>query len=229
MLYLKSNMALGEYLGAGSSITKWLYRLNWDANDASWNANNWTATNVTRVNGKFGQGASFAGNGNIVVPSNLGIVTNVTMSCFVKMNSEISSSSQIFLTHTDATTKVAQRIQYDYNGWTRRIVFVRTRLGVIDQQFTVTKTLWTTNYYNCIYTYNWSIVTGYIDWISVWSVSASWTWSPVTPNEFNIWSRYDSTTFPVDAIIDEVIIENRVRSQSEIQKYYTYTKGRFWI
>jgi len=149
------------------------------------------------------------------------------MSCFVKMNVEIASSSQIFFVHTDATTKVAQRIQYDYNWWTRRVVFVRTKLGVVDQQFTVTKTLWTSNYYHMAYTYNGSTVTGYIDGVGVWSVSASWTGSPVTPNEFNIWSWYDSTTFPANAIIDEVIVENTVWTPTQMQKYYTYAKWRF--
>ena len=46
-------MSLGEFLGSWSAVTKWLYKLDNNANDSSGNWANWTATNVAYVSGKI--------------------------------------------------------------------------------------------------------------------------------------------------------------------------------
>lgn len=60
---------LWEYLGAGSSTTKWLYHFNWTWDDSSWNWINWVSTNVTWVGWKIGSwsASSNGTNNNISV------------------------------------------------------------------------------------------------------------------------------------------------------------------
>lgn len=68
-------MNLGEYLGAGAGITKGLWRLNGNSNDASGNGYNGTDTGIAYglAHGRFGQGASFvqASSSNIALPSSI--------------------------------------------------------------------------------------------------------------------------------------------------------------
>ena len=56
--------------------TKLYYKLNGGATDDSGNGNNGTATNVTYVDGRFGQGASFAGNTGSYITSPVHVPIN---------------------------------------------------------------------------------------------------------------------------------------------------------
>jgi hypothetical protein len=92
---------------------------------------------------------------------------------------------------------------------------------------TITNNLW--NNFVCVY--NWSTIVVYINWI-VWTASnyTAWWWYTATSyirigtsnrngvnDEFFNWN------------IDELWLENRAWTASEIKKYYTASKWRFWI
>lgn len=223
-------MTLGEYLGAGSSITKWLYRMNGNSNDASGNGYNLTATNISYVDSKFWFWASGNWTNNSLSTTNTLWIDwwTMTASIRIKMNAEISTWEIYFLYQANNISDVWQMIKYEYNGWTRRVWFTRNKAFVAANQSYYTITLWTSLYHNLIYVYDWTDVYWYVNWIKTTPVASTWNWAGTSVEWLFIWSAY-SWIWKSNAIIDEVIVENRVRSQSEIQKYYTYTKGRFWI
>lgn len=225
-------MSLWEYLWAGSAITRWLYRLNGNANDSSWNGNNGTASNVSWVDWLFWQCWSFDWtSSDIVVNSNLWITTwSITMSLWVKMNVEITSGSslQFFCVHTQTTQRVWYYIAYRFANNNRFIDVNRVRLWVLDQMVSLNIALWTVNYYNIILRYDWTNIAWFLNWNIFGQTAASWTWSSAPWNNLHIWRRYNWGLY-ANACIDEVIVENRARTAVEVQKYYTYAKGRFGI
>lgn len=222
-------MALWEYLGAWSWTTKGLYHLNWDSTDSSGNWYNWTDTDITYVLGKLWSWAASWNwtSARILISSNLWIDWwNSTFNIRIKLNSEISTWEWLFLHQSNNTSKVDFMIKYQYNSWTRRIQFVRNRWGIATNTYDYNITLWTSNWYNIIWTYDWSNIKLYVDWAFIWQTACSWNWA-VTANNSVALLSYNSTTWWANAIIDEVIIENRAWTAEEVRRYYTYSRGMF--
>lgn len=226
---------LGEYLGAGSGTTKLLLHLNGNSNDSSGNENNGTDTNTTysQDNGKFGQGVECATNGRVYIADNLGINgSNITISVWLKATSEVLSDDyNIVAGQGDATSKVYQQIIYRNVAGTNSFLFSRNKLGVSATQASYVITLDTDKIYNVIYTYDGTNVRGYLNGSLVAGPSAASGNGTDSKSGnhcgINI-EVYNSIVYNVGATTaDELIIENRAWSDSEIKKYYTYTKGRF--
>lgn len=220
-------MALGEYVGAGSSITKWLYRLNWDANDASWNANNWTATNVAWTSGILWSGAgSFNGASSFINLSTLFNSVFNQSSWTISLRSNLTTGSWTYGSKYIANDNNTGQRQFSISlttGWKIYIEMYST------PNVQVTSTLSVPSWsYNLVVIYWSSFIKAYvntIEYINTWMNIL-----PTTTNATNIWRRqYPSYEWYFWWVIDEVIIENRSWTVTEIQKYYTYTKGRFWI
>lgn len=71
-------------------------------------------------------------------------------------------------------------------------------------------------WHNIIVTRNWNVFTTYLDWIQY----AQWT-NAVAPNQtyqWYIWKEYTDNR-SINWTIDEVIFENKVRTQEEVTKY----------
>lgn len=216
---------LWEYLWAGSGVTKWLYHLNWNANDESWNGNHWTATNVTWVDGKFGQCGSFSpwSNSRVIMPATW-ITWTSTFTALARFNT--------------SNTWAWKFILAEWEYWGRLIKVTSTNVletAVNTTWFTANTTTNTVTdgaWHLASLTYDWSNQKTYLDWVLVKSTSQTgnvanyqpWTWSNIGTNNTTFWWREQ-----FNWLIDEVIIENRVWTALEIQKHYTYTKGRFWI
>ena len=222
---------LGEYLGAGSGTTLALYHLE-NTTDSSGNGRTLTNNNSVAFNAaKFSNGADFGASGNtksLSIGSALGYSANITMSCWVKLNTEITSSYYVFLNLDHLTTRVAFRMYYDYNSGTRRLYFGRTKLGVADNLVLYNQTLGTTNWNHFLMTYDGSNCRVYMNGNLFGTVASSGngTFTSFTDN-FSIGNT--KTTYQNGHIIDEVIVENRAWSASEIKKYYTFARGRFGI
>src|SRR5271157_4207076 len=110
----------GLYLGAGSGITKALWRLE-DLTDASGNANTLTNTNSVAFNpARFGNGADFGASNTtkeLYVSSNLGITNgNVTLSVWARQDTEIgaAASQYIFIYLRNALYNLEYSIRYVY-------------------------------------------------------------------------------------------------------------------
>lgn len=194
------------------------YKLDWNSND-SVGSNNWTDTSVSYVAGKIGNAAQWNWTSSkIIVANNLWVTWwNISIAWWFKMNTDISSGFQCFCEQSDNGTSVWNSIRYDYNSWTRRLVFDRVRYWIVDEQVLYNITLWTT-WHHIAYTYNWTTVTWYVDWASVWTIAASWNWSVPQWNFFSIlalnWGFFSNIT------IDEIWIWSRAISWSEITQLY---------
>jgi len=225
--YGVQNITFGEYLGAGSGTTKLLLHLNGSSTDSSGNGNNGTDTNVTYslANGKFGQGASFNGSSSSIVKkdtASLKITTNITISAWINPSSAPTSSCVAgkFLDSTHKSYWLA------FNGG-KAGMYISTN-GSNQTGEALSQTLSNGVWYNVIGTYDGTNTKIYVNGSLANSIGQTG-------------GIYDSTgSFAVGKLgslssnyfpgkIDEVIVENRAWTASEIKKYYTYSKGRFGI
>jgi len=220
-------MSFWEYLWAGSSVTQWLYRFNWNANDSSGNSRNMSTSWVSYVDGKFWQCLQQGASSYAVVSNNMWWNGSVNFTVSLRMNISTRSVSWVktafVIRETTNSTNFA--IYYTsslfYAGKSRRAVQDAPTIS------TWTIPTWVRN--NLVITYNTSgtVSSIYLNWVLATSASRSWNWTGETLNETILWSIGTNWSSPEK--FDEVIIENRVRTPIEIQKYYTYAKWRFGI
>ena len=215
---------LGEYLGAGASTTKLLLHLNGNSTDSSGNNNNGTDTNITYGlgNGKFGQGALFNGSSSkITTPlGNFG-TGNFTISLWIKTTQE--ATRVIFGKTTEVDKDNGGYVLYRdlWDGYVFKFGTTKLVIGSLPS-------VWT----NFIVTRDGNI--GYIYINGSYAVSVSGI-SGYNQNSasgvFTLGTSPGSNWTPrfYSGAIDEVIVENRAWTASEIKKYYTYSKGRFGI
>ena len=220
-------MALWEYLGAWSAITQWLYRLNWNANDSSWNSRNMTTSWVSYVDGLFWQCLQQGASSYAMVSNNMwwnGSV-NFTVSLRINVSSRSVSWVKTVFAIRETTNSTNFAIYYNsslfYAGKSRRAVQDAPTIS------TWTIPTWVRN--NIVITYNtsWTVSSIYLNWVLATSASRSGNWTGETLNETILWSITTNGSSPEK--FDEVIIENRAWTAIEVQKYYTYARGRFWI
>jgi hypothetical protein len=116
-----------------------------DLNDASGNSktltnNNSVAFNPARYANGFDLGASNS-NKSLQRLDNLGITSRVmSMVCWVRLQTEIASSSYIFLEHVNNTSKGYAALRYNYNSGTPLIQAEEYKIGGGDVQTFVSKT-----------------------------------------------------------------------------------------
>lgn len=224
-------MHFGEYLWAGSSITKGLYHLNWNANDSSGNSNNWTSTNVTWVNGKFWQCASFTGNGYITTSWGHGYTMggDYTMSARIKLNALPSNWQYQFAVSIRESTNISSfDIMIAKESNINKIYYGRWMTNVDSWNsvnYTVEANKWmllttTQDSTNCYLYLNGALIAS--------DLKKTWNWAFYLGNELWIWDWPGLHTW-FDWMVDEVICEPRRWTAEEIKKYYTYTQWKFWI
>ena len=216
-------MALWEYLGSWSGVTKWLYHLNWDANDSSGNWNNWTPTNITWVWWKLGSGAaSFNGTSSyITVPSTLSsLTTSWTYSFFLTAT---SNASAIYSRWVSSSSQ--RNIHIYITFWGKISVDVPyIKAWIVTSNTTIND--WTIRHIVITKSSNiWSI---YINWILDNSVTDNITQESNTSASY-IWKDATTSSQYLNWKIDEFIIENRAWTATEAQKYYTYSSWKFGI
>lgn len=202
-----------------------------DANDTTANAFNLTnSTGVAFSSAKYGNGA--VGNGvakNLFITNNLGIDGgNISVSCWVKLNNEITSGTWAFWGQTSATSKVRYEVTYEYNSGTQRLRFARVKNNVAGESATHTVTLGTSTFHHIVLTYNGTTVKGYLNNVEVASFSASGSGATTGNSCFILMARDngDNTINQVeygDATVDDVPIFNRVLTTDEISQLYTDT------
>lgn len=227
-------MTFWEYLWAGSGTTKALYHLNGNSSDSSWNSNNGTATNITWVDGKFGQCASFNGSSSyITIPDSASLdITQWTIWVWLNFGSTqqdypIALDKSASGTARNYVLWLAQhswywanryKFYFNYYNWSSRIVYSNTLYtSLYNQRISVIATM------------SWGVASIYLNGVldnsaSIWVNLLANSWS------LSIWRQaFSPATTYYNWLIDEIIIENIARTAQEIQKYYTYAKWKFWI
>lgn len=229
-------MSLGEYIGAGSNITKLLLHLNGNSNDSSGNGNNGTDTSISygKQYGKFNDGASFNGSTSYIKILNspsLNLTSNFTFSVWFKKNS--STTKQILIKWGRGSTLTRCQYHMWVNNNNKLSLFVRQSNG-IDLEIADTSTIpvgvWTlvtfTGDSSSLKIYVNSLLKNAVAWSGYFNV-------PTTPNDLGVGVKIDDG-YPADpayfdGLMDEIIIENRAWTYQEVLKYYTNALGRFGI
>lgn len=200
---------------------------NWGLTTDSKGTYNLTNTNsVSTASWKIWCGADFwTANTNKVLEINWNLWLTSTwaksISWWVKMNTEITSSIQTFFWLNTFWTSWSQtRIEYDYNGWSRVVRFwVNWWWWYVVVNNTVT--LWTTNWNHFVVTYSWGsnwTITWYVNGSSIWTATANISWNNALPNKLQIGALYDNLYS--SALIDEVWIWNREITSWEVTSLY---------
>lgn len=219
-------MGFGEFIKSPNTIGLWHF--NGNANDDSGNGLN--GSNVgsvvySKANGKFNEGAGgFLANGAYIsiADNPLLDLTTFTISTFFKLNTFGGVVYAKFQSGQNG------HINYylDTAGGSNRLRFLYSPNGAFSA-VTINKTLSTNTWYNVIVTAGSGNLKVYINAELVTNVNYTGT-IPTNTYPLIVGSRATDYTFSyLGGCIDELIIENRIWSAQEIQKYYTYTKGMF--
>lgn len=228
-------MTNGEYLGAGSGITKALYRLS-DVNDSSGNGNTLTNNNsVSFVSGKFGNCADYGSSNTNKFLGRAGISslngdTQLTFSTWVNITSNPANNTIAcwwFATkRSSASDGVYYQFGYRNDAGTLKLKMVR--IGSSNQPIEFTTTLSIGIWYHIGYTFNGSTQKIYLNGNEVTSGSASGKGNISSfPSVFNLGMGRVSPEDALSGKQDETIYEEKVWTASDFKKYYTYAKGRF--
>ena len=233
---LYQGMTLGEYLP--NLNTKLLLHLNGNSTDSSGNGNNGTDTAITysQANGKFGQGAGFNGStSHTSIASTLGLTnnTNRTMSCWVKMNAELSGADSYgaFMAISHADIDINFRFGYWRESNVNKLAFDRGKYAVGTTQVKYNIDLGTANWYHLLMTWDGTNIIGYLNGNSVGTAGFSGNGNNGYNDYTNIGCDNNNSTGAnfINTCIDEVIVEARAWSAAEVKKYYSFSRGRFGI
>ena len=218
----------GLYNKRPSTITKGYYNFNDDSLDTSGNNMNGTDTSMTYSTGKYNLCASFNGsNGRIQLPDAAGINTTFTFNAFIKLNG--TNNNTIYSKGSDAS-----------NGWgcmvelstTALVVAVVTTTPTTAQQtLSQTISLNTGEYYMLTVVFDNSARTlkGYINGNLIKSISTGANLRGTNNVFLGVNKAGASFSNYFNGQMDELVIENRVWTDDEIRKFYTYSRGNFGI
>ena len=217
---------LWEYLGAGSSTTKLLLHLNWNANDSSGNWNNWTPTNVSWIGGKIWSGSAGFNRASwsyIALPNfnlNSSNWWPWTFSCWVKswtiwqanFWNTIINKRNWWNTFTLVADNGSNKITLSDWGATSTTI--------------VSNKIVTDDIRHCIIATSTGATNGslYVDWVLQWTSNS---FNFVTQNFSNMIWNFDWWWRGWNWNIDEPICEARAWSAEEVRKYYTFSKANF--
>ena len=231
-------MNLGEYIGAGSGTTKLLLHLNGNSTDSSGNGNNGTVNGATvTTNGKFGSCYDFDGTNDEIVCPSVSLTGNFTISIWV--NPDALPATDVIMSLI-AKYDVVSSNNTGYDCRLRNdsgIQYVDIFLGTGFATFTglyYQASLPTSNWSNLLWVYNGSTIKLYLNGTEVASINNTANPANNTKQTYiGSFGHYTPTGTHLgrwfNGRADEIIIENRAWTASEIKKYYTNSKGRFHL
>jgi len=222
-------MALGEYLWAWSSITKWLYHLNWNSNDNSGNSNNGTSTNITWIGGVLWSGkASLNSSNSYISIPNLWAIWTWDFSFSIILNTTETNTSVLLSkwpNKSSGTWWYISLISYwgtpnllfaanDGSGWSNSINNTNAYNDWNPHFIKIWRKSWVLYYY-----YDWELLgsVAFANSIPNTMPIVIWNFSYLNSTLYFWWSS------------DEFVYENKLDSSEDIMREYTYKKWRFWI
>lgn len=227
---------LGEYLSAGSGITKGLWHLNGNSNDSSGNGNNGTDSNITYglAYGKFGQGAGFNGSSSKITIANhesLRPASAFTISAWIYKTNK-TSYGIVFNSGYDNSAS-----PYQFGGirlYVSNSGDLVGQIGAYGTTFTIGNSggyINATTWYHIAFTWTGTQAYLYLNGSQLFNNANSTAPSYQASNAVLIGVRQAGTSNDLwfGGSIDEVIVENVAWSAEKVKKYYTYSRGRFGI
>jgi hypothetical protein len=232
---MPTGLTYGEYLGAGSAITKGLWHLNGNSVDSSGNNNNGTDTNITYVPGRFGQCArgTIAGTSGISIAYSAPLVpgtgafsrsfwikTTITTLGYIYYSQENSSThNQVDGAYMDTNGKVVTQ----FRGVENTIAQITSNKSINDgvwHKITVGSSGSGGTQY--IYIDGDLDVSGAVGSTNI-NLQSPTPYTLLAVNQ--AWGPGRGAYLQCDA--DEIVFENRMPSASEIKKDYAYSLGRY--
>jgi hypothetical protein len=234
LAFFSDELTEAEIKSLGDVSRKAYYRMESGALTTDTSGNGFTLTNVNTVaeaTGKYGGGADGGATNStkyLWINNNLGIDGGAcSISLWVKMNTEIGSGTQTFVSQQNTNTDTSFMITYDYNGGTRRIAFRRYRQGVAADENYYTITLGTSAFQHLVLTYDATNLRGYVNGtLQAGPTAFSGNGTGVTSEHLAILTNKGGAGTPseyVSAIVDDVAIFNRVLTASEVTSLYEAT------
>ena len=201
-------------------------------------------TNLTNQNVATFVAAQFNNGGNFVraslqaLKNTVNAVSNgnATLMGWIKVTVEPDADfvRYGFIACLDGTNFVTYSIDYQFNGGTPRLRFLRTKNGVADQAALYTITLGTTDFYHLAITYDGTNIRGYVNGVlQAGPTAASGNGSSGTVDGIIIGAANGGgagpdTTAESSSVIDDVGIFTRALSGTEISDFYNATSGKFF-
>jgi len=230
----RSYFDAGEYIWNWNNVTMWLYYLNWNSNDSSWNNNNWTNTNITRNSNGILQYATLNWSSSFITfndTDKLDWMQNITLWSWIKPTTITDS---YFFTKDDVTNR----------SWTFDVTNYSWHLAQLDALFFV----WGS--YSYAYPTSQNIITAWV-WQHVWVTRNSagiikfyLNWYPLATTQPNTAAgtinnssapvilgkrNYVPSPWHFNWDIWESFIDAQARSDQKFKDYYEYTKWRYWL
>ena len=198
------------------------YSLNGNANDSVW-GNNWTATNITRTDGKQNQWASTAWTSSslISIPDSTPLrATTIGIWMIIRFNWTQWAKHWIII-RKDTASWTRFLWWFFQPPWTQDISFTNYNWSTI---YSVTKTLDTKPHY-VVWIITWAswTLSMYVDWELAWSTNIWSRWWPTS--NITIWKDPIVNDLNWAWLVDEVEIYDHAPSPAEIKQRYSYF---FW-
>lgn len=220
---------LGQYLGAGSGITKGLYHFEGSSLDSSGNGNNGTDTDISYglQYGRFGQGASFNGStSKIILPTGVNTaISNSNFTIIFYINPAVTISGSVYKVFLWGSSDTSYMIRvYYYNEQ----AYFGSIQGVTWNSLTYTTTFSANQWYQIGVTYNISNKAKklYINGALVGQNTGN-TLTTINQLQVGGLDSYTSSPDPFNGSMDELFFENTAWSAQQVQKYYTYSRGLY--
>lgn len=195
------------------------YPLESDANDYSWNNNNWTNYGVTFSNVWGVDCAVFTSSSTKILLPWLWSFTNLTMSAWFKTTASYSGSTILML----APSSDDKNIDLSINNWTARLSrYTWYSYNITDG--TVNNWVW----HNMIGTYTstwWTKL--YVDWVYIGSDSTNTQVKSDNWYSAIWWHPWGYSWATFDWNISNVIIETVEWTAQEVSDYFDLTKGDY--
>ena len=217
---------LGEYLGAGSATTKLLLHLNGNSTDSSGNGNNGTDTAITYSAGKFGQGAGFNGTTSQIIFNPITALQVQAFTINAWVNPDTDYKTFIYQVNGAAAFYIAYQIYIGENNV--YIVQMNGSAYTLSVNFTPTITK-TWNHFSFVYTGSAWLTYLNGNLVNTTSAPAIYYGGSSSTKYIYIGKNPVTTAETWTKAIDEVIVENRAWTASEVKKYYTYSRGMFGL
>lgn len=218
-------MAIWQYLWAGSSKTLWLYHLDWNANDSSWNSNNWIPTAITWVWGKiWSWAAQFNWTTSVITILNQAAQEIQTLTWALTIKND-TYKSMIYKRNWYASFNIAYNI-WIYSLW---VYFIQQNWSSTLMNLWIEFPQSTWIHKRIVIKKEPTLWTLYQDWKKIWTL----TWynilySTWDKNNF-VWKNPLNTTETITWNIDEIIFENVGWTDTQVMKDNTYSRGLYAI
>jgi hypothetical protein len=161
------------------------------------------------------------------VANNIGINGGaITISTWVKMNTEIASVIQGIALQGSVTSQVNYIITYEYNAGTRRLAFNREKQAVSNNWTYGAATLGTSSWHHIVLTYDGTNLAGWLDNTQIASnLATSGNGSAAAVSQVVLGNDTQSGGVLLSGMQDETGIWSRALSGSEISQLYNGGAG----